>query len=225
MRNKIALFPLTVILLVTGGVLLASFDHGTVVASDTVPSKEWPSFTLIYEDWRIGENREQPTIQVVKVTYRDKWHWRAELIDHNTATEAIGTWGEYNGKEMIGFDPRTGEISVLPQDLPEGSVYVPDEWLRPHFIPKLLSHQNIVQLDATDEFITMLVTDDLPCQEPTEAMLQAGIKPCSSDNRLAERKVSYRIEDFIPTLVVDSVDGVEVHRITVKALVIQSGSE
>ncbi len=219
MKIKITLFSLMVILLVIGGVFPAGFDQRTVAASiSTVSPKDWPSFTMTYEDWSIGENSDQPTVQVVKVIYRDKWQWKTELLDHNIASDAIGTWGEYNGKEMIGFDPRTGEVTVSPVDLPEESVYVPDEWLRPHFIPKLLSHPNIMQLEAIDNFVTVLVTDLLPCEEPTESKLQAGIKPCSSDTRIVDRKVTYRIEDFIPTLIIDRVDGVEVHRITVKEL-------
>jgi hypothetical protein len=226
MRKNIFI-SLILLIFIAVALVIASLVQKTMAASS--PSSpfptEWPPFTMVYEDWRLGSNIEQPTIQVVKITYQDRKHWRTELLDHNLAKDAIGTWSEYNGEGMIGYDPRTGEVSISPQDFPKEGVYIPEQWLIPRYIPKLLTQENVELLEESDGLATVLVTEYWPCQEPTDVMLQAGIKPCDTDNRRDERLISYRTADFLPVLIIDKLDGVEVHRVTIKELVIDKSIE
>jgi len=227
MRRKIIVLC-TVLSVAIGSTLIVKGLEEIAGAASTasVSPNEWPSFTMVYEDWRLGSNDEQPQVQAVKLIYHDKRHWKTELLAHNDAVDVVGTWAEYHGAEMRSFDPRTGELRVDQQDIPEDAVYVPEQWLIPGIIPRLLTQQNAEQLSGSSGGLAVLVLEEnLPCQAPTEAMFRAGIQPCDSEYRVSRREITYRESDFLPVGIVDSLDGVEVHRVTVTELVMKNGEE
>lgn len=203
---------------------LVFFLRGVTGATPTLtPTTNRPAFTMVYEEWGYGFGLNgAPGAQRVKVTYDNPRHWRVEILSHSAVPEVAGSWSTYNGAEIRSFDPRGGEEIVNDVAQDEG-VYIPEQWLIPHYISKLLRQSNVTPTDPPSQGLeALIVTEEGPCNQPPNVMRRAGLAPCAEgDRRVAQRKVVYREEGLIPLQIIDTLDGVAIHKISVKELTVR----
>ena len=210
--KKFFLFIVVPVLLI--GVLIVTRQMVSAIPINIGTANQWSSFKMTYQVEILGEGGEFYS-QVVKLVYENDHHWKTELLSHDLAPDMIGYSGEYTGKEMITYDPRTGLLSKNT-DVPTDGIYVPDQWLNPNYIPKLIGQEGvIVQPGQTETVNILLLTEYSPCPDVPSVV---SCKPGS--NRVLETKIEYRNSDFIPLSIIDTIDGTVVRRISITELAI-----
>jgi len=208
------------ILLVGSMIFILGQEKATATPANEIKIIEWPSFTMIYEVSRINN------VYSAKLDYDNKLHWRVETLSQSfteeiVASETVGNWSEYNGTAMYHFDSTT-RITSENKDVPKDGVYIPEQWLAPYYIPKLLAQTNTEIVDESNGIRTIVVTEYLPCDEDIRDYLQQqGLKPCTVGvNRVAKTEIKYRIDFNIPVSIIETLDGEEVRQITITELTI-----
>jgi hypothetical protein len=181
--------------------------------------QSWPKFTMVYEQWGYGFGLNGAAgTQRVKYTYNGPQDWRVDVLSHSSVPEVAGSWAAYNGTEVRSFDPRVGKESVNNLTEMKG-VHVPEEWLVPSYVPKLLRKPDVTTVNSSKAGAKELTyVEQLPCTEQSSTNDKAGISPCKSGTRTAQRQIVYREKDFIPLEIVDRVDSTVVAKITVESL-------
>ncbi len=211
--NKKILF--LVVPMVLAGILIVTAQIVSAIPISKGLENQWPSFEMTYKVEFLGESGEFYS-QVVKLVYENDHHWKTWLLSHDLAPDMIGYSGEYTGKEMITYDPRTGSLSNNT-DIPTDGIYVPDQWLRPNYIPKLIGQEGVVvQPGQTLDVNNLTLTEYSPCPD------DPSVVPCKpGSTRVLETKIEYRNSDYIPLSLIDSIDGTIVRRITITELAVQ----
>ena len=211
--KKIILFVVGLILV--AGILIVTGQLVSAIPINNGSENHWPSFEMTYKVESLGENGGFYS-QVVRLVYENEHQWKTELLAHDLASDMVGYWAEYNGKEMIAYDPRIGSLSKNT-DVPTDGVYVPDQWLRPNYIPGLIGQEGVVVQSGPIEGVNNLVlTEYSPCPDIP------SLVPCKpGSNRILETRIEYRSTDFIPLSIINMVDGTVVRRISITTLVVQ----
>lgn len=223
MIKKILSVLLMIGMLIVGSMIFfIEQEKASAIPANEIKINEWPSFTMIYEVSKISNTYS------AKLDYDNKLHWRVETLSQSfseeiVALETVGNWSEYNGTAIYHFDAMTGIMSEN-KDVPKDGVYIPEQWLSPYYIPKLLAQTNIQIISESNGTGTFVVTEYLSCDEDIrDYMQQQGLKPCTLGvNRVAKTEIKYRTDYNIPLSIIDTIDGEEVHRITVTELTISN---
>lgn len=214
-KRTFIILSISTIFLAGIGIFVMGQRRVTATPLQDITTKEWPSFEMIYEVTTIGKT------YTAKLTYKDSLHWRVDFLTDSTIPEAVGTWAEYDGKEIRSLDPFTGEITVN-RDMPSNGVYIPNEWLWSAYIPNRLIKSKAEIIDESNGIATLTFTEDLSCdQEIHDYLQQEGQKPCIVGvDRVEVTVVKYRTDYDIPLSIIDTIDGERVRQITVTELTI-----
>lgn len=221
MIKKFALLTLLVTVLLAFTILVSNQLQAKADPAGEIALNNWPPFTITYISTKPGDSGE-PQTQLIKIIYEDNKHWRVEVLSNSLVPDVGGSWAEYDGLEIRHLDSRTGAVTIN-KDVPKDGTYIPEEWFRPSYIPQLLAQVNSTnKIDSSEGTGILTVTEYLRCQEElSQTLARAGLPPCAQgSNRIAIRQIKYRAIDFIPILIIDTLDGVEVNRITVTELVV-----
>lgn len=209
---------IAVLLITSASVLL----YVRVNAQPTLDEKDWPAFRMVFEEWRYGLGANgAPGTQRIELIYNNELNWRMEVLFHSNIPDLAGSWTTYNGKEIRHFDPRFGETVTDVSE--EEGIYVPSEWLKPYYISKLLKEKNVKEnSEVAKNKKDLVFTEQTPCQsELTEAERKIGMQPCKDGKRENRRQIIYLDDIKVPMQVVDTVDNVEVQKITVEEFSLQ----
>ncbi|GAB4579077.1 MAG: hypothetical protein Fur0022_18150 [Anaerolineales bacterium] len=214
-KRTLTILSISLLFFVGIGILVVGKRKATATPLYDITIKEWPSFEMIYEVTTIDKT------YTAKLTYKDSLHWRVDFLTDSTVPEAVGTWAEYDGKEIRSLDPFTGEITVN-REMPSDGVYIPNEWLWPAYIPNRLIKSKGEIINESNGIATLTFTEYLSCdQDIHDYLQQEGQKPCTVGvDRVEVTVVKYRTDYDIPLSIVETIDGEEVRRITVTELTI-----
>lgn len=197
------------------GIAVALLWSATTSLSNSVGDTR-PPFTMVYEITRV-DNQGQLALQTISLDYPSLTHWHSEVLTETAAPRNVGVWVEYTGDDLQTLEPFTGEVTHN-RDIAGDGIYVPEQWLIPGYISKLLTRPTTVNT-INGTMGTLVFTEVLPCNTPTAAMNAAGIGVCLSE-RIGTTEITYRTTDFIPLRIVESLDGIELRRITITDLTV-----
>lgn len=93
------------------------------------PAVDWPAFTMVVKVWEpdLGPNNT-PGYARFKTDYKGWTNWRDETVEYPGQEDEVGSWGEYDGKQMRSFNAKFNYHSESPAP-PDGH-YAPPEILR-----------------------------------------------------------------------------------------------
>lgn len=148
---------------------------------------------MVYRDTDQTPTGEQYS-QTFLLTYTDRRHFTTVLLSHSAVPEAVGWTSERDGSLSRTVDPRLGTVS-RSTDVDEG--VVPDYWLRPSARPWLATRPGAVTVQAG------------------QGLERSSVSWTLEDGRRHTEALTFRIEDGIPTLYTESIDGKEIRRIEV----------
>jgi hypothetical protein len=210
-------FSILLTLLAVAATLLAGYAlFATRVAPrGSPPPQAWAAVELDYE---LATAHAEGTITSRhRLTYEDKTHWRTEILAHSHHRAYVGAWALYDGETLRSFDALRG-VETVNRDVPPNGVYVPEPWLNPYHIPRLLADPTVTHRHDTATGIGYLTRrESMPCHAPTPTVV--GLPTCTTE-RITQTNITYRTVDFIPLHIVEMVDGVVVRRTTITHLTI-----
>jgi hypothetical protein len=153
---------LSLIMLVIG--LGASMWFLNSLRADQAPQAEpWPPFMMVYTDW--GAHRGlngTPGFVRARIIYQDSRHWRSEIIEDSVMPSYAGSFTEFNGKQLSGFNATFNHSATV--DEPNSPKLAPDDWLLPGQISYLKRQPGISSRPGTKPGLEQLVKSEaIPC--------------------------------------------------------------
>jgi hypothetical protein len=183
-------------------------------------SGAWPfGFTMEYEESgaALSLDRDPLTRAVLRFAYRGQHDWRIDTLSNDAFPQAAGSWSEYSGHVLTTHNTLTGESSQHA-DEDAGVAQMPEEWLVPGYVDRLLASGGSLGTTADPALLKVTIAQTAPCVQGPGGGTEDG---CENGLRHSTREVHYRSADKLPVRIVDMVGGATVKKIQVTSLTVQ----
>lgn len=186
--------PLVFLALLIAAQLASAFPRPNPIV------EPWPPFVMVARETQRGS--DGPVVQTFRIEYRNARDFSSTLLSHSHAPDAVGYMNTFRDGVSTTTDPRFG---TRTEEYGAHERTVPADWLVPSARPPIADRPGV-----------------------RISRLAGGLAVARQESLSGERQVvleiTYREADGIPTLLVETVDGVEVRRVEVIALDILSPS-
>ncbi len=178
----------------------------------------WPPFTMTFQETTHEHLGSATTrTQRVRVGYTVRRQFTTTLLADSAVPQSVGMMPTFNGQTTVHHRP--GFPDVVTQWAP-GELTVPAKWLAPGGIDGLLKMRGYTSRPLGTDLAVASREETVPAYIPPSGAQGPAATPQPA--RQVRTEITYRVADGIPTRLVETVNGVEAHRIEVQDLQVRS---
>jgi|SRR5581483_10824128 hypothetical protein len=135
----------------------------TLRAAEKPNAEPWPPFTMVYTDWSATRGPDgTPGFVRARIIYQDSRHWRSEILEDSVMPSYAGSFTEFNGKQLSGFNAAFNHSATVNE--PNSPKLAPDDWLLPGQISYLKQKPDIsLQLTTKPGLDKLVRSEQIAC--------------------------------------------------------------
>lgn len=203
-KKPMLLLPVLLISAIGVAVFISSLATQTIGAS----RNPWPAFEMVYTD--LGSKRgpnDTPGYTIVRLSYYNTREWRSEVLEDSVNPAATGSYSEFKGDQLTGFNAQFNDTETTKLSPTEG-LYAPADWLFPGRIEAFQTRFG-GHLTATMSpgILSYTFIEKVPCD--------AQVNKCHAPSSQVTTEIKVNKDTLVPIEMIIKSDGVPTRQVTV----------